>query len=104
MMSSYTARTSAEASAYSMGVVAFMFIPSCGQTRHLLCELARGDLTAIAPVITQRPLMPFSGQSNAGIGRHRHQVTQVTGVTHRGVDTLVGQAARDDQRPGAEIT
>src|SRR5580700_4582891 len=105
MMSSYTARTSAEASPYSMGVaVAFMLIPSCGQTGHLLDEFARADLAAIAPVIAQRPLMPLGGQGDAGIGGDRHQVAQVTRVTHGRVDTLIGQAACDDQRSGAEIT
>ena len=47
--------------------------------------------------------MALRGLRRAGIGGHGHEVPQVAGIAHRRVDALVGEHARDDQGPRAEI-
>ena len=47
--------------------------------------------------------MPLRGVSCTGIGDQRHQVAEITCITHRRTDALISEQPADDQKVNTEV-
>src|SRR5215813_8876485 len=73
------------------------------ERRDLGHELVGATLAAITADADQRLLVAFGAVGGAGVGDERNQITEITGVAYRALDTLVGHHTRHDQRAHPEI-
>ena len=71
--------------------------------RQLCQKFVGGALATVTFNVIQGGYVPLLGKGGTGIGGQGNQITQVTGVTHRGTDALIRQQAADNQIFDTEI-